>query len=364
MPPNHLAVYLSNRCNLQCKYCYVAVNQGPTAKLTFEHLKANMDYFFSEVPPHDRKITFLGGEPFIDFPLLQKAVDYARDVGGPDAVLQTFTNGTAVTKERMDWLDSRNVHVTLSLDGKKATNDRNRVFHGKDGSVFDEAMKRLEGIPKDNLGVSLVFDSYSVGELLQNVDYFYRMGFARITFNPELYEIWSPEKLAVLRAVMRGFTRYYSGILKGGMRPFTIPILFSVLEKRRDGPHWWHDCHNFVLGPDDKFYSCDKALTFTLDKAQPAACGDAKGGMDWAKRKADLDEARRDVDVLSGEDRMHYFCPMGVVFYSKLAGTPHERLLENFNTVSGIFGQELEVLIDELKSHPTFQALYEHVQRV
>jgi len=28
VPPNNLAVYLSNRCNLACRYCYVAVNQG------------------------------------------------------------------------------------------------------------------------------------------------------------------------------------------------------------------------------------------------------------------------------------------------------------------------------------------------
>ena len=33
MPPNNLAVYLSNRCNLACRYCYVAVNRGEPSYL-------------------------------------------------------------------------------------------------------------------------------------------------------------------------------------------------------------------------------------------------------------------------------------------------------------------------------------------
>src|SRR5207237_29484 len=115
---------------------------------------------------------------------------------------------------------------------------------------------------KDGLGVSLVFDSRSVDDLLKNIDFFYKMGFSRITFNPELYEVWPEERLQKLRAVMAGFRRYYSAILRSGARPFTVPILFSVLETGRGGPSWWHECHNVVLGSDNKFYSCDKALSF------------------------------------------------------------------------------------------------------
>lgn len=365
MGPNHLAVYLSNRCNLQCKYCYVAINQGEAVALSFEHLKANIDYFFSKVPPAERKITFLGGEPFMNFPLLQRAVDYSREHGGPDLILQTFTNGTNISQDKLDWLGARRVFVTVSLDGKKDVNDRNRVFFKSEGkSVFDHVMARLEGVSKEQLGVSLVFDSKSVGDLLKNVDFFYRQGFERITFNPELYEIWTPEKLELLKTVMQGFNRYYKAILTGGMRPFTVPILFSVLDKQKEGLNWWHECHNFVLGSDNQFYSCDKALTFTYDKVASGTAGSAASGMDWAKRGSDLKSAREVVDAVIGAGHQQYFCPMGVVFYSQFAGTGPEKLLRNFTAVSDIFGGALEEFIADMREHPVYRSLYEDVQRV
>lgn len=365
MPPNHLAVYLSNRCNLNCKYCYVAVNQGEPARLSFEHLRHNIDYFFSEVPSPDKKITFLGGEPFLNFPLLQQAVDYVRDSAGPGVVLQTFSNGTSISQDKLDWLDSRGVFVTVSLDGMKATNDRVRVF-GKDDprSVFDTVMSRLEGVRKDRLGVSLVFDSRSVDDLLKNVDFFYRMGFARITFNPELYEIWRPERLERLRAVMAGFRRYYGTILRSGARPFTVPIVFSVLETEKDGPGWWHECHNVVLGSDNRFYSCDKALSFPYAAIPGQDVGDAARGLDWQGRAGELSEARGVVDAVVGEGHRQYFCPMGVVFFSRYAGSDPAPILRNFQEVSDLFGGELRQMIGELSALPAWRALYEEVARV
>lgn len=365
MTPNHLAVYLSNRCNLDCRYCYVAVNQGAPAVHTFEHIREGVDFFFARVPAKDKKITFLGGEPFLNFPLLQRAVDYVRAKGGVGIVLQTFTNGANISQDKLDWLEERHVFVTVSLDGMKETNDRNRVFHGDPArSVFDAVMARLEGIDKSRLGVSLVFDSRSVGELLRNVDFFYKMGFGRITFNPELYEVWPEEKLELLRTVMRGFRRYYGVLLKGGARPFTVPILFSVLETQREGPGWWHECHNVVYGSDRKFYSCDKALTFPYEKLPDAAVGSPAAGMDWERRGRELGAARATVEATVGADHRQYFCPMGVVFFSGFAGTEPERLLRNFTAVSDIFGGELEAMVEELRETPAFRQLYVDLQLV
>jgi len=365
MPPNHLAVYLSNRCNLGCRYCYVAVNQGEPAYLTFEQLAQNLDYFLESVPGPQKKITFLGGEPFLNFPLFQRAVDYVRERGGEEVVLQTFTNGVNLDRQKLDWCDDRRVFVTVSLDGDRRTNDRNRVFHGDSSrSVFDAVMSRLEGLPKHNLGVSLVFDSRSVEGLIHNVEFFRRMGFGRITFNPELYEIWSEDRLAVLRSVMEGFRKYYALVLQTDVRPFTIPILFSVLETERRGSGWWHECHNVVLGSDNQFYSCDKALSFPYERLRGSGVGDVVQGMDWDRRAGELAEARAVVERILGVERRQYFCPMGVVFYSRFAGIPPEQAVLNFARVSEIFGGALQQMVSDLSGAPAFRALYHDVQLV
>ena len=119
MALDHLAVYLSNSCNLACSYCYVAVNQGPAARLDLETIRRAVDEFAAKVPPERRKVTFLGGEPLLDWPLFVKAARYARGALGPRSVLQTFTNGTLLTPERVAVLDELGVHCTVSLDGRK-----------------------------------------------------------------------------------------------------------------------------------------------------------------------------------------------------------------------------------------------------
>lgn len=363
MPPNHLAVYLTNRCNLSCSYCYVSVNQGPPTALSFEDFKAAADYFFSDkISAKDKKVTFLGGEPFLNFPLFDRMAGYARQAGGPDAVIQVFTNGTYLSAERLNALAEKDVHVTISLDGKKETNDALRTFVNDDkGSVFEEVAAKLKSLPKDNLGVSLVFTAKTVEKLLANIDFFYQMGFGRITFNPELYEIWPEERLEALRATLRGLRRYYKKILESGARPFVIQILFAILENlpknKKPGPAWWHDCHNVILGPDKQFYSCDKALSFPIGEAADYRIGTAEVGLDWVKREGQYGEAIGYIEK-EGFGKEEYFCPMGVYFYAKQAGKDPEEIMANFHAVADIFSGELIELVRENQASPAFKRLY------
>ncbi|MFI5350354.1 MAG: radical SAM protein [Elusimicrobiota bacterium] len=361
MPLDHLAVYLSNSCNLACSYCYVSVNQGPAVRLRFEQIKESIDSFYAKVAAPRRKITFLGGEPLLDWAVFKRAAAYARAMGGDDVVLQTFTNGTLLTPEKLAFLDRTGVHVTVSLDGRKADNDKHRVyFKSTERSVFDDVMNNLAPLTKANLGVSLVFTSETIDHFLGNVDYFHRMGFGRITFNPELYEAWPEAKLEVMRAALRGLTRYYKTILDAGKRPFQMQILFAVLESleaNKGGLKWWHDCHNMVLGPEGRYYSCDKPLTLEIGAADAQRVGDTAAGLDWDKRASLLAEAVAFVEKDSG-GHDEIFCPMGVYFYGKEAGRDPRPLLANFHRVADVFAEGLAELVAECGSHPAFQDLY------
>lgn len=367
MAPDHLAVYLSNSCNLACTYCYVSVNQGPPVHLSLSQLKKSIDFFYERVDGPSKKVTFLGGEPFLNWPLFQDIARYARERGGGDVVLQTFTNGTLMTPQKMRFLEECDVHATISLDGRKATNDKHRVyFKAAERSVFDDVMDRIRDLPKDHLGVSLVFTSETVSDFLANVDFFYRMGFWRITFNPELYEFWPEDRLEVLRVQMRGLKRYYRTILERGMPPFQIQILFSVLEngaKNKAGIRWWHDCHNVVLGPDQQFYACDKPLTLPIGSAPEQRIGTPDSGMDWARRGGLFREA---IDYVEGRGwgKDEYFCPMGVYFYSREAKKDPLAMMRNFHKVAEVFTAGLVELAAELEGHPTFQDLYVHARVV
>jgi hypothetical protein len=70
----------------------------------------------------------------------------------------------------MRFLDEVEVHTTISLDGRKASNDKLRVyFREKDRSVFDDVIAKIKDLPKGNLGVSLVFTHETIDDFLGNV---------------------------------------------------------------------------------------------------------------------------------------------------------------------------------------------------
>ncbi|MFI5346181.1 MAG: radical SAM protein [Elusimicrobiota bacterium] len=361
MSLDHLAVYLSNSCNLACSYCYVAVNQGPAARLSLEQISRAVDEFVAKVPPERRKITFIGGEPMLDWPLFVSAARYARKAAGPEGVLQTFTNGTLLTPEKTAFFDEVGVHCTVSLDGKKEDNDRHRVYYKTtERSVYDDVLERLKPLDKKNLGVSLVFTAHTVDRLLTNVDAFHRMGFGRITFNPELYEIWPEEKIAVMRAVLKGMARWYRALIDAGARPPQLQILFAVLEaveNARTNDRWWHDCHNMTLGPEGNYYSCDKALSFPVGKAADMRSGNTKDGMDWEERQKQLDTPTAFIEA-QGEGSGQVFCPIGVVEQSRLAGRDPAAALKNFRRVADAFAEGLKDLIARCEGHPAYEEIY------
>ena len=358
---DHLAVYLSNSCNLACSYCYVAVNQGPPARLSFEDVSRAVDEFYGKVPPPDRKITFLGGEPLLDWPLFVKVARHAREKGGPDAILQTFTNGTLLTPEKVAVLNELDVHCTVSLDGRKEDNDRHRVYYKTtERSVYDDAMARLRVLDKSRLGVSLVFTAATVDRLLSNIHAYHAMGFGRITFNPELYESWSEEKLAVMRKALSGLARWYRALLDAGARPPQIQILYSVmqnLEANKAGERWWHECHNMVLGPDAKYYSCDKALSFPVGHAEDLRTGGAKEGLAWEKRGEQLEDFVDWIEKRGGGDQ-EVFCPIGVVAHAREAGRDPALALADFRRAADSFAAGLSELVETCGGHPMFEEIY------
>lgn len=358
---DHLAVYLSDSCNLACSYCYVAVNQGPGARLTLEQIESSIDEFCAKLPPDERKITFIGGEPLLDWPLFVKAARYARAKAGEAAVLQTFTNGTLITPEKVAFMEDVGVHCTISLDGRKEDNDRHRVyFKTKERSVHDDVMARLGPLSKTNLGVSLVFTAHTVDRLLSNVDAFHRAGFGRITFNPELYEVWPEEKIRVMRKVLSGLARWYRVILDSGTRAPQLQILFAVLEAlehNRAGERWWHACHNMTLGPDGQYYSCDKALSFPVGSAPALRAGSPEKGLDWDGAAKQIDGFVDWIERRGGGDQ-EIFCPIGVVAHARIAGRDPDAALINFRRVAATFADGLSELVDSCQAHPMFQELY------
>ncbi|MDD4890298.1 MAG: peptide-modifying radical SAM enzyme CbpB [Phycisphaerae bacterium] len=173
------AVYFNptERCNLDCKYCYIPRDMRRDG----EHMPpdrlmdalARLKAFFARTAPKGRRpqIVFHGAEPM----LAREAVFAGIDAFADDFLFGVQTNATLLDESAVKFLVDRNVSIGLSLDGPtSATADRTRTTWAGRG-VFDHvvaAMDRLRGYA--NWSVIATVTSENLRSLTKLVDFFHR----------------------------------------------------------------------------------------------------------------------------------------------------------------------------------------------
>jgi sulfatase maturation enzyme AslB (radical SAM superfamily) len=130
--PMELTILTSNTCNLLCLPCNgggsyirgVELRKIGLKKTIVKHFKKNSA--LDDVHKFDfERITFLGGEPFGDkvtFECLENLVKHQKS---KNITLDLNTNGTLITREKMDFLSDnfKFVYIKASIDGIAQVND-------------------------------------------------------------------------------------------------------------------------------------------------------------------------------------------------------------------------------------------------
>lgn len=149
-----LVLELTERCNLRCDYCCYGDEfgtyreHGTRSMSEITALAAvNAHVHANQGDGNPCAVSFYGGEPLLEFPLLKKAVEYAENEAsslGKEILFNITTNGTLLDNEKTKFLVEHNFLVLISLDGPKEAHDRYRVFaQGRHGS-FDVVMRNVQ----------------------------------------------------------------------------------------------------------------------------------------------------------------------------------------------------------------------------
>ncbi len=187
--PRSLFFYVSQACNMQCAYCY-AQNNGANdvGKLaTFEQAKRVVDHLVrvSGRRPY-LSITFFGGEPLLNFRVVEATVKYCLSLEKDKKKKFDFrlsTNGTLLNKEIISFLVKHQFGMLVSLDGPPEVHDRIRRM--RDGSpshaiTFEKAKALCEAFGDPGwvkIRANLTRLAPDVGEI---VDYLAGCGFQKI----------------------------------------------------------------------------------------------------------------------------------------------------------------------------------------
>lgn len=146
-----MVLQVTQGCNLRCHYCPYSqsnnITRGHSGKMmTWDTAKKAIDFICTHsVDSQFVTLDFYGGEPLLNFSLIKKSVDYIKNaLYGKDLNFGITTNATLLSEEIIEFLDSNNFTLVISLDGDKKSNDKNRSFATDSSkSVFDTVMKKI-----------------------------------------------------------------------------------------------------------------------------------------------------------------------------------------------------------------------------
>ena len=102
-------IEITTKCNLRCIHCYNESDAQCSEEMCIEDFKEVVDNL---VGLNVSKIQLIGGEPFINKPLLKEMLDY---VIGKFQSIEIFTNGTLITQEWLEYLSENNIKIALSV---------------------------------------------------------------------------------------------------------------------------------------------------------------------------------------------------------------------------------------------------------
>lgn len=125
-----LALNVTQQCNLRCKYCYVE-NPGSVPFMSEKTAQKAVDFITEFNDIEGFGISFYGGEPLLNFPVIKSTIEYASKTGEkkgfPEVKFHVTTNGTLMTDEMIDFFTDYDIDVMVSIDGPAETHDAMRV---------------------------------------------------------------------------------------------------------------------------------------------------------------------------------------------------------------------------------------------
>ena len=133
-PLSSLVLHVSHDCNMRCGYCYADYGRYGSEfgymdpELAVRHVERFFDGLAGRRVVH---LTFFGGEPLMNMPVVHAAHAYAKaraEREGRHLSCGLTTNGTLLTPELARFFERERFSITVSIDGPPDVNDRLRTL--------------------------------------------------------------------------------------------------------------------------------------------------------------------------------------------------------------------------------------------
>lgn len=166
---SNMSIFPTWNCNFSCSYCY-ASQAHIKASMPLDIAFAAIDYFFKS-GKGDISLQLLGGgEPFIEWGIVEKISSYARErelLTGRKLTLSIATNGSILTEKIINDILRYDIRISFSFEILEDIQDRQRGAYQK---VHENLKRLIEAGMGERIFLRTVITPLSVCRMEEMVD--------------------------------------------------------------------------------------------------------------------------------------------------------------------------------------------------
>lgn len=286
-----ITVLTTLQCNFACDYC-IQGDHGDynknAAKMSLEmaaRVASWAEGRLDAVQPKRLILTFFGGEPLLNMPVLyylSERLHAAAAARGVEMLINIITNGLLLSRDMVERLNPLGLNgIKVTLDGDRDAHNRSRPLRGGQGT-FDKIIANVREVaPLTRISVGGNFDVDTVDSYPALLDFLASQDFAprlsKVTFKPVIREKTAVSKGMIPLTAVGGDGKPLNGacMTSAGtgvsrvcdtcnfvdekmafLREETKKHGFSTIDGVHMGPCEIHKSNAHTIGPDGSLFAC------------------------------------------------------------------------------------------------------------
>lgn len=150
---NDISLQVTKNCNLKCRYCLFAGDtpferNHERIDMPWEIAKKSIDFLFMHSKDADSlNISFYGGEPLLNFPLIVRVVEYAEQLFYSKKINYIMTTNAVLLNDTIiNFLVTNDFSLSISLDENEIIHNRHRKMGATGIDTYGIVLSNVERI--------------------------------------------------------------------------------------------------------------------------------------------------------------------------------------------------------------------------
>ena len=255
MVKKSLILFLTNNCNLNCKYCFVKKEQHQS-KLDFTKYKEVIDNNNKQIS----SITFFGGEPLLYIDLIESIIKYNKEKKYHFQYILN-TNATLINDQVMEIIKQNNILVNASLDGNIISNSNNRFGE----IIFKKVINNIYKLKQNDIEVIInyVITPNNIDHIYESLHFFKEQSINKIALLFDYEAIWQEKDLIKLKKQLEKSMDIFSDISNKDFIVYPIYSKVLAILENKEIPKCRFGEETIVLSRTGEIYPC---ISFVDDK--------------------------------------------------------------------------------------------------